>query len=100
MVASFRSLDGKPYTYLWAGALTQKVREGGRSVNAVRAIAIAVDSGGGRGVRGVDLPASEDGSGRTAFLRGLFSRWLLGASLIINSKPPGSRRASPPACRA
>jgi transposase-like protein len=35
MVDGFRNrrLDGGPYTFVWIDALTQKVREGGRTVN-------------------------------------------------------------------
>ncbi|HEY1001051.1 MAG TPA: transposase, partial [Streptosporangiaceae bacterium] len=35
LVESFRNrpLDAGPYTFVWIGALTQKVREGGRTVN-------------------------------------------------------------------
>ena len=35
LVEGFRSrrLDGGPYTFVWIDALTQKVREGGRTVN-------------------------------------------------------------------
>ena len=78
MVASFRNrpLDQGPYTYLWLDALTQKVREAGRVVNAVCATAIAVNSDGHREVLGVDLITSEDGAGWTAFLRGLVARGL------------------------
>lgn len=37
-----RPLDGGPYTYLWLDALTQRVREGGRIVNASAVIASGV----------------------------------------------------------
>jgi putative transposase len=35
MVDGFRNrrLDGGPYAFMWIDALTQKVREGGRTVN-------------------------------------------------------------------
>ncbi len=41
-----RPLDGGPYCYLWLDALTQKVREAGRIVNACVVIATAVQPGG------------------------------------------------------
>lgn len=43
MVTEFRNrpLDSGPYTYVWADALTQKVREGGRIVNVAVVIAVA-----------------------------------------------------------
>ena len=42
VVAEFRNrpLDAGPYTYVWADALTQKVREGGRIVNVAVVIAV------------------------------------------------------------
>jgi Transposase, Mutator family len=48
MVASFRSrpLDGGPYTFVWIDALTQKVREGGRTVNVHALIATGVNADG------------------------------------------------------
>ena len=39
-------LDGRPYPYLWLDALTQKVREGGRAVNASVVVATAVNGDG------------------------------------------------------
>jgi len=85
MVEAFRNrpLTSGPYTYLWLDALTQKVREGGRVVNVVCVIAIAVNSDGHREVLGVDLVTTEDGGGWTAFLRGLVARGLSGVSLVI-----------------
>jgi putative transposase len=46
MAEGFRSrpLDAGPYTFLWTGALTQKVREGGRTVNVHALIATASTS--------------------------------------------------------
>jgi putative transposase len=41
MVTQFRSrpLDAGPYTFLWIDAITQKIREGGRTVNVPALIA-------------------------------------------------------------
>jgi len=46
MVEGFRSprLDGGPYTFVWIDALTQKVREGGRTVNVHCLIATGVNA--------------------------------------------------------
>ena len=41
-----RPLDRGPYTFCWIDALTQKVREGGRTVNVHGLIATGVNAGG------------------------------------------------------
>jgi putative transposase len=48
LVEVFRSrrLDGGPYTFVWIDALTQKVREGGRTVNVHCLVATGVNAGG------------------------------------------------------
>ncbi len=50
MVAGFRNrrLDGAPYTFAWTDALTQKVREGGRTVNVHALLATGVNANGNR----------------------------------------------------
>ncbi len=56
MVASFRSrpLDAGPYAFVWIDALTQKVREGGRTVNVHALIATGVNANGKRNPRPVE----------------------------------------------
>ena len=78
MVEGFRSrrLDAGPYTFCWIDALTQKVREGGRTVNVHALIATGVDADGHREILGIDVASSEDGAGWLAFLRGLVARGL------------------------
>ena len=73
MAADFRNrpLDAGPYTYVWADALTMKVREGGRIVNIACLLAVGVNAEGHREILGVDLATSEDGAGWLAFFRGL-----------------------------
>lgn len=46
MVEQFRSrpLDGGPYTFVWIDALTQKVREGGRTVSVHALVATGVNA--------------------------------------------------------
>jgi transposase-like protein len=48
MVADFRNrpLDQGPYTFVWIDALTQKVREGGRTVKVHTLIATGVNADG------------------------------------------------------
>jgi hypothetical protein len=65
LVESFRSrpLDAGPYTFVWIDALTQKVREGGRTVNVHCLIATGVNAGGCREILGIDVTSSEHGAG-------------------------------------
>ncbi|MFH1331633.1 MAG: IS256 family transposase [Actinomycetota bacterium] len=91
MVDGFRNrpLDAGPYTYLWADALTQKVREGGRIVNVAALVATGVNADGQREILGVDITTTEDGAGWGAFLRNLVSRGLSGVQLVISDDHPG-----------
>jgi len=95
VVESFRNrpLDSGPYTYLWLDAQVQKVREGGRVVNVATVTAIAVNSDGHREVLGMDVFTSEDGSGWTAFLRGLTARGLTGIKLVVSDAHQGLKDA-------
>jgi len=95
MAEGFRSrpLDAGPYTFLWIDALTQKVREGGRTVNVHALIATAVNAGGKREILGIDVASSEDGAGWLAFLRGLVARGLSGVQLVTSDCHQGLRDA-------
>jgi len=95
MVAGFRSrrLDAGPYAFVWTGALTQKVREGGRTVNVHALIATGVNADGKREILGLDVASSEDGAGWLAFLRGLAARGLSGVQLVTSDCHHGLRDA-------
>jgi len=95
MVEGFRGrpLDAGPYTFAWTGALTQKVREGGRTVNVHALIATAVNAGGKREILGIEVASSEDGAGWLAFLRGLVARGLSGVALVTSGCHIGLRDA-------
>ncbi len=95
MVEGFRSrpLDAGPYTFLWIDALTQKVREGGRTVNVHALIATGVNAGGKREILGIDIASSEDGAGWLAFLRGLVARGLSGVAVVTSDCHQGLRDA-------
>ena len=95
MAEGFRSrpLDAGPYTFAWIDALTQKVREGGRTVNVHALIATAVSAGGRREILGLDVASSEDGAGWLAFLRGLVARGLSGVQLVTSDCHQGLRDA-------
>ena len=62
MDADFRDrpLDAGPYTYVWADALTMKVR--GRIVNIACLLAVGVNSEGYREILGLDLATTENGA--------------------------------------
>jgi transposase-like protein len=91
MVTEFRHrpLDAGPYTYLWADALTIKVREGGRVVNVAALVAVGVNAGGHREILGIDITTTEDGAGWAAFLRSLVTRGLSGVQLVTSDDHPG-----------
>jgi putative transposase len=91
LVESFRNrpLDAGPYTFMWIDALTQKVREGGRTVNVHCLIATGVNAAGYREILGVDVTSSEDGAGWLAFLRGLTARGLAGVQLVTSDDHAG-----------
>src|SRR5712692_2458617 len=90
-VSAFRNrpLDAGPYTYVWIDALTQKCREGGRTVNVHALIATGVNAGGRREILGLDVASSEDGAGWLAFLRDLVARGLSGVALVTSDAHEG-----------
>ncbi|MCH6172490.1 IS256 family transposase, partial [Pseudonocardia alaniniphila] len=90
-VEAFRSrpLDDSPYTFLWLDALTQKVREGGRTVIVHALVAVGVTADGQREVLGLDVVSGEDGAGWLAFLRSLVARGLSGVALVISDAHAG-----------
>jgi putative transposase len=91
LVESFRNrpLDRGPYTFVWIDALTQKVREGGRTVSVHCLIATGVNADGCREILGIDVTSSEDGAGWLAFLRGLAARGLSGVQLVTSDDHAG-----------
>jgi len=91
LAASFRSrrLDGGPYTFVWLDALTQKVREGGRTIGVHCLIATGVNADGHREILGVEVTSSEDGAGWLAFLRSLVARGLSGVALVTSDDHAG-----------
>jgi transposase-like protein len=78
---------------VWIDALTQKVREGGRTVNVHALIATGVNADGKREILGLDVASSEDGAGWLAFLRGLAARGLSGVQLVTSDCHHGLRDA-------
>src|SRR4051812_31983076 len=90
-VTAFRSraLDAGPYAFVWMDALTQKVREGGRTVNVHVLVATGVNADGRREILGVEVTSAEDGAGWLAFVRGLVARGLSGVQLVISDAHRG-----------
>ena len=88
-----RPLDAGPYTFVWMDALTQKVREAGRSQIVHALIAVGVNADGQREVLGLDVVGAEDRAGWLAFLRGLVARGLSGVSLVTSDCHHGLRDA-------
>jgi putative transposase len=84
-----RPLDAGPYTFCWADALTQKVREGGRVVTVHALLAVGVNNDGHREILGVDVTSAEDGAGWLAFFRGLLPRGLSGVQLVTSDAHAG-----------
>jgi putative transposase len=104
-VAAFRNrpLDTDPYTFVWFDALTQKVRDNGRTVIVHALVATGVNADGHREILGLDVVFSEDGAGWLAFLRSLVARGAGGQSgvaLAISDCHPGLRDAIAATCPA
>jgi transposase-like protein len=87
-----------PYTFVAADALTMKVREDGRAVNAVVLVATGVNADGHREVLGVQVTTSETGPAWLTFLQELLARGLGGVRpqtppLALEVAPIGADRA-------
>ncbi len=78
-VAAFRTrplTESGAFTFVAADALTMKVRENGRVVNAVVLVATGVNADGHREVLGVKVATSETGAAWNAFFADLVARGL------------------------
>jgi len=94
-LAAFRErrLEGTRYPYLWLDAQYEKVRDGGRIVNAAFLVAIAANERGEREVLGCTVAAAESEASWTAFLRSLVARGLSGVRLVTSDAHLGIRSA-------
>jgi putative transposase len=89
-----RPLDAAgPFTFLAADALTMKVREGGRVVNAVVLLALGVNGDGHREVLGMRVATSETGAAWNEFFADLVARGLGGVKLVTSDAHAGLREA-------
>jgi putative transposase len=78
-VTAFRTrplAEAGPFTFLAADALTMKVRENGRVVNAVVLVATGVNADGHREILGLKVTTSETGAAWNAFFADLVARGL------------------------
>ena len=89
-----RPLDeAGPFTFVAADALTMKVRENGRVVNAVALLATGVNGDGHREVLGLRVATSETGAAWNEFLADLVARGLAGVRLVTSDAHAGLKDA-------
>ena len=81
--------DAGPFTFVAADALTMKVREGGRVINAVVLVATGVNADGHREVLGVRVATSETGAAWSSFFADLVARGLSGVRLVTSDAHQG-----------
>ena len=82
-----------PFTFVAADALSMKVREGGRVVNAVVLIATGVNGDGHREVLGLRVATSETGAAWNEFFADLVARGLAGVRLVTSDAHTGLKDA-------
>ena len=85
--------DAGPFTFVAADALTMKVREGGRVINAVVMLATGVNGDGHREVLGLRVATSETGAAWNTFFADLVARGLSGVRLVTSDAHAGLRDA-------
>src|SRR5690625_1375611 len=91
-VAQFRNRplgDAGPFVFVAADALTMKVREAGRVVNAVVLVATGVNADGHREVLGVQVTTAETGPAWLTFFQDLVARGLSGVKLVTSDAHAG-----------
>jgi transposase-like protein len=91
-VAAFRTrplADAGPFTFVAADALTMKVREDGRVVNAVVLVATGVNGDGHREVLGLKVATSETKEAWNVFFADLVARGLSGVKLVTSDAHAG-----------
>ncbi|HEX8510914.1 MAG TPA: IS256 family transposase, partial [Propionibacteriaceae bacterium] len=81
--------EAGPFTFLAADALTMKVREGGRVINAVVLVATGVNADGRREVLGLRVATSETGAAWNTFFADLVARGLRGVRLVTSDAHAG-----------
>jgi transposase-like protein len=81
--------DAGPFTFVAADALTMKVREGGRVINAVVLVGTGVNADGRREVLGMRVATSETGAAWNTFFADLVARGLTGVKLVTSDARAG-----------
>lgn len=81
--------EAGPFTFLAADALTMKVREGGRVVNAVVLVATGVNADGRREVLGLQVATAETAVAWNTFFADLVARGLSGVRLVTSDAHAG-----------
>ena len=81
--------EAGPFVFLAADALTMKVREGGRVVNAVAMVATGVNADGRREVLGLRVATTETGAAWNEFFADLVARGLAGVALVTSDSHRG-----------
>jgi transposase-like protein len=91
-VAAFRTRplgEAGPFTFVAADALTMKVRENGRVINAVVLVATGVNHDGHREVLSVQVATSETKEAWNVFFADLVARGLHGVMLVTSDAHAG-----------
>ncbi|MCR6688581.1 IS256 family transposase [Cellulomonas sp.] len=91
-VAAFRTrslAEAGPFTFVAADALTMKVREAGRVINAVVLVATGVNADGHREVLGVKVTTAETKEAWNVFFADLVARGLAGVRLVTSDAHRG-----------
>ncbi|WP_432457374.1 IS256 family transposase [Cellulomonas iranensis] len=91
-VAAFRTrslAEAGPFTFVAADALTIKVREAGRVINAVVLVATGVNGDGHREVLGCTVTTSETREAWNVFFADLVARGLAGVRLVTSDSHRG-----------
>ena len=81
--------EAGPFTFVAADALTMKVREGGRVVNAVVLVATGVNADGHREVLGLQVATAETTVAWNSFFADLVARGLTGVRLVTSDAHAG-----------
>ncbi|UAL31171.1 IS256 family transposase [Nocardioides rotundus] len=81
--------DAGPFTFVAADALTMKLREGGRVINAVVLLATGVNGDGHREVLGMRVATAETGPVWNEFFADLVARGLTGVRLVTSDAHAG-----------
>ena len=81
--------EAGPFTFVAADALTMKVREGGRVINAVVLVATGVNNDGHRECLGMQVATSETAAAWNTFFADLVARGLDGVRLVTSDAHRG-----------